>query len=71
MPFGNTERSWLDEFWSLWQPDRPVDLEDSEPRDLWAYEEKEKEPTYIIVDTHYCHPTPYVYDLTPLKLDEN
>lgn len=71
MPIEREERSWLDEFWALWQPDRLANLENSEPRDLWAYEEKPKKTTYTILETHYCHLTPYVYHPTPPQLDEN
>jgi hypothetical protein len=71
MSFGSIERSWFDEFWGLWHLDRQSNLEDSELRDLWAYEEKPKEETYTILKTHYCHLTPYVYHSTPPQFDEN
>ncbi len=69
MPFGNSERSWLDEFWSLWHCDRPVDLEASEPHDLWAYDDK-KESAPIHFDTHYCHLTPLYDPASSPKIDE-
>lgn len=71
MPFGNSERSWLDEFWSLWHLDRYSDLEAARPRDLWAYEEKPKEQNSIVVKTDYCNFTPYISDRTLSKLDRN
>lgn len=70
MPFGNSERSWIDEFWSLWHCDRPVDLEDANPRDLWAYDEL-KEPSRIIAESHGCHFISYTIDPAQPKLDEN
>lgn len=70
MPFGNSERSGLDEFWSLWQLHRSVDLEDSESRDVWIYKGKETEQPHIAVEARYYRYTPYVDTLTPTKPDQ-
>lgn len=67
MSLENSERVWLDEFWSLWQRDRPADLEEPEQYDIWAYPRKEAEPTDIPFQAHHRHLTPHSYILSQLK----